>query len=185
MIKFNGVGSTVAWASSIKMVFIIVDTKWRQDFEIRVRVHYKRVVYTIGCLHRIQQRQNRWRSTSTRWVLGTAIQAFLGPKKDWTYTWNSECTVGEAILILGPRPVCWVPCFSATRWIFGSFDRIDERGPSKITFAQQVENWITKQEVETEKWYHRLASIQLGWEASYAQQLRVAFVNTLANTLDD
>ena len=67
---------------------------------------------------------------------------------------------------LGPRPVCRVPRFSATRWKFGSwnegecFDHINERGPTKITFTWQVENWITKQEVETEKWHHRLASIQ-------------------------
>ena len=138
MIKFNGAGNTVARASSIRMVFMVVQI--RSGAKI-LKLWYGCVISESCTLPDVYTEFSSGRINGGLPVpeeyLGTAIQAFLGPKKTDLTPVNCECTVREAMSALGR-----VPHFSATRQKFGSgcFDHINERGPAKITFARQVEN---------------------------------------------
>ena len=65
--------------------------------------------------------------------LGTAIQAFLGPKKTELTPVNSECTVGEAISVLGQYVeyrVSVLPIENLEAEASGCFYHINERGPA-------------------------------------------------------
>ena len=122
--------------------------------------------------------------------LGAAVEASVGPKKTELIRVSCECPLGETVSALGQYIEYSVSTLPDRMDVDHSDARVDavailmrgalERShlPNKWRIDQPNKKLKLKNDIID--W---LQTNKLGWEPSYAQQLGVAFVNTLANTL--
>ena len=121
--------------------------------------------------------------------LGTAVEAFVGPKKTELTRVNCECTVGETISALGqyveynvsvPAPVEDMYTEMRVDAMAILMRRVLQRSHLPDKWRIDLPNKKLKLKNDIINW---IQTNKLGWEPSHAQQLGVASVNTLANTL--
>ena len=123
-------------------------------------------------------------------LLGAAVEAFVGPNKCSLTRVNCECTVGDAVSALGQYIEYSLMPLSVLREDTQSTSTVrsdamailmsgaTEKSPDK--WVEVTPNRKLKLKNDVIDW---LRDNKLGWEAAYAKQLGLSFVNILGNTL--